>query len=124
MTSVFNGIFVIKHTLRDSSAVTFDFTLFFFFLSSFSVLPFILFFSLPFHLSHLSLFFSSSSSFPSFSPFSSQFVLSFFLFLPFPLFFSTFLFIQSNNHIIGYTHSLDVNEPDVKHVQQTNNFFN
>ena len=27
------------------------------------------------------------------------------------------IFIQSNNHIIGYTHSLDVSKPDLQHVQ-------
>ena len=27
------------------------------------------------------------------------------------------IFIQSNNHIIGYTHSLDVSKPNLQHVQ-------
>ena len=66
--SVFNGIFVIKHTLRDPPAATFDSLSFFFlpffsnFLFYFSILPFVLsffLFFLPFHLSHLNSFFFS-----------------------------------------------------------------
>ena len=111
MTSVFNGIFVIKHTLRDSSAVTFDFTLFFFFflLSLFfhsffffpslftfliSVCSFLLLLLfLPFPLSHLNLFFLSFFFF--LFPCSSLLFSSSMLFLfIFPLFFS-----QTNGNI-------------------------
>ena len=96
--SVFNGISVIKHILKDPPAATFDLlSSFFLFLFSFffllhfsffflcsSVQSFFLFF-LPFHLSHLNSFFlffflfsflftflisiRSSSFFSSFSPF-------------------------------------------------------
>ena len=111
MTSVFNGIFVIKHTLRDSSAVNFEFTLLFFFsffflcssIHSFffpslfafliSVRSFLLLLFLPFPLSHLNSFFLSFFFF--LFPCSSLLFSSSMLFLfIFPLFFS-----QTNGNI-------------------------
>ena len=101
--SVFNGIFVIKHTWRDPLVATFDSLSFFF--SFFFLLHFSFFFLcssirtlflffLPFRLSHLSSFFLSFFSFLFAFLISIH---SFFSFLFF-FFFSSFLPFSSQKH--------------------------